>query len=144
RAEPSPDLVDVGGGVAAREDNPLGHPGPMARHWFEAPHKRQDGAIERQVDYESLAPPHITEVPVRRVLSPKPGHTPRAARKWTVELKLRRRVDPVLDIGPPAPRKRPTDLDFNRMFKFQGDVRHSCGTSRGSASGGGGRARGEA
>ena len=37
---------------------------------------------------------------------------------------MRRRIVPVVDIGPPAPRERRTDLGFDGMLKLAGDVVH--------------------
>jgi hypothetical protein len=41
-----------------------------------------------------------------------------------IELKLRGRIIPVLDIGPPFPSERRTDLGVYGMLKLAGDVRH--------------------
>jgi len=86
--------------------------------------KRHDGPVERHVDDETSARPNVTNLPADRLLPRKEGRSPRATGEWAIELKLSRRIVPVIDIGPPDPGERRTDLGFNGMLKLAGDVLH--------------------
>ena len=69
------------------------------------------GSVERHFDDERPPGLDVADLPPQWLLPGQPRGSPRASGERPVELELRGRIVPVLDVGSPVPRERGTHRD---------------------------------
>src|SRR5262249_5759045 len=67
---------------------------------------------------------HLTDLPEHRFFAGELGCSPRSNGEWTIKVKVGGWIVPVLDIRPPVPRERATDLRFDGVLKLASGVHY--------------------
>ena len=87
------------------------------------------GWLDRAAFRDERPPgPHIADLPPQGLLPGQAGRSPRASGERPVELELRGRIVPVLDIGSPVPRERGTPSSDPLPRLYGGNRIARCGS----------------